>query len=184
MKKFFLFFFPKHKDRGGYTMLETVVYVGVLSVVVIAVFTILFSITRAFTNARIYSEMEVSGTTAMERMAREIRTAVSVDEGNSILDDANGDGHGQLQLNTTDDAGSAKTVQFYFDAANKTVNLVDNAIDKGALTGDGVEVTNLVFRKWDTTKSSLVKIEMTIKSKKKATTTAEFYDSVVLRGGY
>lgn len=180
MKKLLAFIFPKPKKDEGYTLLETVVYVGVLSVAVMAIFTILFSITRAFTDARIYNEVELSGATAMERIAREIRTAGSVDPGNSVLD-AN---PGQLQLNTTDEAGTAKTIQFYFDAVNKTINLDDNGTDKGSLTGDEVEITNLIFRQWDTPKSSLIKIEMTVQSKRKTTLSAKFYDSVVMRGGY
>jgi type II secretory pathway pseudopilin PulG len=180
MKKFFAFIFAKPKKDNGYTLLELVVYVGVLSIAVLAIFMILFSITRAFTEARIYNEVEISGTTAMERMVREIRTASSVDEGNSVLD-AN---PGQLQLNTTDEAGIPKTIQFYFDAVNKTINLDDNGTDKGSLTGNGVEITNLVFRKWTTAKSALIKIEMTIQSKRKTTLNAKFYDSVVMRGGY
>jgi type II secretory pathway pseudopilin PulG len=172
--------FPKLKKNEGYTLLETVVYVGVLSIAILAIFSILFSITRAFVDARIYNEVEVSGQTAMERIAREIRTASSVDLGNSILDV----NPGQLQLNTTDEAGTAKTLQFYFDAINKTINLDDNGTDKGPLTGDKTEITNLIFRKWDTTKSSLVKIEITVRSKKKPTLRANFYDSVVMRGGY
>jgi type II secretory pathway pseudopilin PulG len=172
--------FPKLKKNEGYTLLETIVYVGVLSVAILAIFSILFSITRAFVDARIYNEVEVSGSTAMERIAREIRTASSVDLGNSVLDV----NPGQLQLNTTDEAGTARTLQFYFDAINKTINLDDNGTDKGPLTGNKVEITNLIFRKWDTPKSSLIKIEITVKSKKKTTLSANFYDSVVMRGGY
>ncbi|MCK9352030.1 MAG: hypothetical protein WCT49_03655 [Candidatus Paceibacterota bacterium] len=172
--------FSKFKKDKGYTLLETVVYVGVLSVAILAIFAILFSITRSFTEARIYNEVEISGSTAMERMVREIRTAASVDEGNSILDID----PGQLALNTTDEAGTAKTIQFYFDDTTNTINLDDNGTDKGSLTGSGVEITNLVFRRSDTPKSSIIKIEMTVRSKRKTTLSAKFYDSAVMRGGY
>jgi len=180
MKNFIARIFSKAKRNRGYTLLEVVVYVGVLSVAVLAIFSILFSITRAFVEARIYNEVEISGTAAMERITREIRTAISVDDGNSVFDSH----PGLLQLNTTDEAGTEKTIQFYFDDANDAINLDDDGTDKGPLTGSGVEITNLVFRKWVNTKSTLVKIEMTVRSKKKPTFSAKFYDSVVLRGGY
>lgn len=180
MKNFFTRIISERKKGRGYTLLETVVYVGILSVLLLAIFEVLFSISRDFAESRIYNQVEVSGTTAMERIVREIRTANSVDIGNSVFDDS----AGQLQLNTTDEGGVAKTVQFYYDNANKTVNFIDNGNDVGALTGNDVSVTSLVFRRWVTAKSTLIKIELTIQSKIKTTLNVNYYDSAVLRGAY
>ena len=180
MKKIFSPLFSENKKTAGYTLLETVVYVGILSVLLLAIFTLLFSITRAFAESRVYNQVEISATTAMERMVREIRTANSVDLGNSIFDDNSG----QLQLNTTEEDGTPKTVQFYHDSTNKTVNFVDNGADEGTLTGNDVNITKLLFRSWVTPKSTLIKIEMTVQSKIKTTLNANYYDSVVLRGAY
>ncbi len=179
MKSFFTYLSSKNHKNKGYTLLETVVYVSIFSVVIFVTFLILFSITRAFAEARIYNEVEVSGTTAMERITRELRTATSAD----ILADV-GTGDSGIQLNTTAEDGTAKTIKFYFDESAKTVNIIDGGADKGSLTGNGVSVTNLDFYKWVTPKGSLIKIEITVQSNRKTTLKENYYDSIVLRGAY
>lgn len=159
----------------GYTLLETVIYIGIFIVILVAVLDMLVTLSKSFTRVRAYNEVRVSGMNAMERMAREIRTASSRDSA-STADD--------LLIHTTDEAGTAKTAELYWDSTAKKMNLVDNGVNKGALTGSSTEVTSLVFRNASTTKGDVIKIEMTARSKKLTDITAKFYDTIVMRGGY
>lgn len=168
------------KKNSGYTLLETVVYVGIFSLVIVTVFGILFSFSKSFAYTKAYNEIRVSGETAMERIVREIRNASSVDMVQSAFDVNNG----ILILNTLDELSLPKTVGFYIDTDQNTLNFEDNLFDKGPLTGKGVKVVSVVFRKMDTKKGALIKIEMTLQSKKVITMQETFYDSIVLRGSY
>ncbi len=164
----------------GYSLLETVVYVAILAIIFVAVFDMLAVMSKSFGRVRANNEVRLAGTAAMERMAREIRTASSSNVPSSVFN-----AHpGYLVLNTTDDASVAKTVEFYFNSTTKSVNIDDNGNDKGALHGGGGQVTNLVFRTASSTKGQMIKIEMTIQSKKESAVSIKFYDTIVMRGGY
>jgi type II secretory pathway pseudopilin PulG len=165
----------KRTKTRGYTLLETVVYVAIFIVVLVAVFDMLITLSKSFARVRANNEVRVSGMNAMERMAREIRTAASRDIG-STADD--------LLIHTTDDVGAAKVVEFYWDSTAKNVILVDDGVDKGSLTGSSTEVTSLVFRAASTTRGDVIKIEMAVRSKKLTSVVSNFYDTIVMRGGY
>lgn len=165
----------KRTKTRGYTLLETIVYVTLFIVVLVAVFDMLITLSKSFARVRAHNEVRVSGTNAMERMAREIRTASSRDTG-STADD--------LLIHTTDDLGVAKVIEFYWGSTAKNIVLVDNSINKGSLTGSSTEVTSLVFRAASTTRGDVIKIEMTVRSKKSTSIVSNFYDTIVMRGGY
>lgn len=165
----------KNLKTKGYTLLETVVYIGIFIVILVAVIDMLVTLSKSFSRVRAYNEVRVSGMNAVERMAREIRTATSRDSA-STADD--------LLIHTTDEAGTAKIVELYWDSTAKSVVIVDNGINKGTLTGSSTEVTNLVFRNASTPKGDVIKIEMTARSKKLTDISAKFYDTIVMRGGY
>lgn len=170
----------QRKFKRGYTLLETVVYVAIFIVILVAVIDMLVTLSKSFSRVRAYNEVRVSGMNTIERMSREIRTAASVDTPGSTLNAHPGD----LLINTTDDAGVAKTVEFYWNSTAKSVDIVDNGVNKGALNGSSTEITNLVFRNVPTTKGDVIKIEMTARSKKLTDITAKFYDTIVMRGAY
>lgn len=165
----------KEIKTKGYTLLETVVYIAIFIVILVAVLDMLVTLSKSFARVRAYNEVRISGMNAMERMAREVRTAASRDSG-STADD--------LLLNTTDDTGTAKTVELYWDSAENNINIIDNGVSKGSLTGSSTEITSLVFRNASTTKGDVIKIEMTARSKKITDVVAKFYDTIVMRGGY
>jgi type II secretory pathway pseudopilin PulG len=169
----------KHKTQkiktSGYTLLETVAYVAIFIIILVSVLDMLVVLSKSFSRVRAYNQVRVSGMNAMERVSREIRTASSRDTG-STSDD--------LIINTTDEVGAAKTVEFYWDSTAKSINLVDNGIAKGALNGSSTEITTLVFYNASSSKSEVIKIEMTARSKKLTDISAKFYDTIVMRGGY
>lgn len=165
----------KNSSKKGYTLLETVVYVGIFIVILVAVLDMLVTLSKSFARVRAYNEVRVSGMNAMERMAREIRTAASRDSGSEDDD---------LLLNTTDSVGTPKIVELYWDTTVKNVNIVDDGVNKGSLTGSSTEVTSLLFRNASTTKGDVIKIEMIVRSKKITNVAVNFYDTIIMRGGY
>lgn len=164
----------------GYTLLETVAYIAIFSIAMVAVLDMLLTLSKSLYRVRAYNEVRTNGAVVLERIAREVRTADAADVAGSDFDVH----PGNLLIDTTDAGGAAKTVEFYWNSSDKSMNIIDNGTDKGSLNGSSTEVTNIVFRSASTTKGDAVKIEMTVRSKKIVDVAAKFYDTIVMRGGY
>lgn len=160
-------------------MAELVIYSALLAVLAILVVQALLSLTRTFAEIKASSALRSGALVGMERMIKEIRFAESVDYAGSTF----GASPGRLTLNSTDEAGAAKTVEFRM--ATGTLVLIDGGTDKGALTGEGISVVSLVFSEATTGKGPLIKIEMTFADTRPSNPrTVAVYGSAVMRGAY
>lgn len=156
----------------GFSILETIFYISIFTILSIVVINAMTTITKAFKETTIQAEL-VQGGNVMERIAREIRQAYGI---NSITADS-------LKLNTTDSTGVNKTMTFLF--TNPNISISENDILIGNLNTQNIAVTGLVFTQINTTKGSAVKIFLTIKSNHDLLNRNEnFYDTIVLRGMY
>ncbi len=171
----------KFSKKSGYTLLEVLVYVAIFIIVSVVVIDALLYSSKFLVQSRAIGEMKNSGSLAMERMVREVQTAASVNTGASTL----GSHPGTLVLNSADEFGAAKVVRFDYLSTPQGIGVTDAGIDRGSLISSSTSVTNIVYRHGTTAKSSFVKIEMTVTSKKLPALPAEkFYGTAVLRGGY
>ncbi|OGZ04010.1 MAG: hypothetical protein A2648_00205 [Candidatus Lloydbacteria bacterium RIFCSPHIGHO2_01_FULL_41_20] len=165
--------------KSGYSMIELVIYISIIAVMAVLSVQAMLSTTRVFAEIKSFVNISEGGVIAIERIIKEIRFGKSIDYAETILDI----NPGRLKLNTTDENGNAKTMDFY--TANNSVNIIDNGVDKGSITGSSTVLTSLVFRQSTTSKGMLVKIEMTIKDTRETNPrSASFYGSAVLRGAY
>lgn len=176
-------FFIKQNKQKGSSLLETIIYIAIFGIISIAVISSSVVVINSFSNTRVTRNMLESGNTAMERMTREIRQATSIDIANSSL----GVNPGYLQLNTVDSLGAARVVKF--SVTNGILNLYQGATNPPTLTdsllGQNITVSNLVFRRISIPTGEAVKIEMTLlNNSTKNPLTRNFYDTVILRGGY
>ena len=109
----------------------------------------------------------------MERISREIKQADSINTISST----------DLKLNTKDEAGADKTVEFLLSGSD--VQILENDVLTGNLNPESVSVSSLDFTEITTTKSKAVKIILTVSSENDLLNRNEvFYDTVVLRGSY
>ncbi len=155
------------------------IYIFILSLLLIVLTSSLSSFLKPYRTIQSTQAIENSAETSLERITREIRSAKSVDLTQSTL----GSSPGQLMLNTTDDSGTAMTIQFFM--SGQSIRIKENGVDSGALTSASTRVTNLVFRQITTTNSQAVKIEMTIESGQgESYLSKKFYSTVVMRGSY
>jgi Tfp pilus assembly protein PilE len=167
----------KNKKNGpslqaGYALLELLFYLAFFSLLTIIVINALITMVQSFKETEVQTELIRSGS-IMERMSREVRGALSI----STLS-AN-----DLKLNTTDSAGTAKTVEFALSGSN--VRLLENGVFTGNLNSPNISVTGLTFTEITTTEGKGVKIVLTVQSlSDKYSRSVDFYDTVVLRGGY
>ena len=169
--------FPFQKNAGT-SLVEALIYIALFAVFSIFFIQVLGVMTQSFSQTKSNNYLLDSGYNALERISREVRGASSVDAGNSTL----GTSLGVLALNTTDSGGAAKTVKF--DVSGGVLRLTENGTVTGNLTGGTVTVSSLIFRKITTTVGTAVKIELTLRDNRVATRTENFYDTVILRGGY
>ncbi|MBI2627594.1 hypothetical protein HYW72_01540 [Candidatus Nomurabacteria bacterium] len=175
MKNFF-----KQKNKGrkvlseakGYAILELLFYIAFFAIFSLIVINAMITMTKSFRETSIYGELAQSGV-IMERMSREIRQAYDI---SSI-------GANNLKLNTKDDAGANKTIEFLLSGFN--LQLLENNIFTGNLNAPNIAVTVLAFSQITTVKGKAVKIFLTVKSNNDALNrTFDFYDTIVLRGAY
>ncbi len=165
---------------GGYSLVETIVYMALFVILSTVLVGTLFSMTKTYKDARATNEIVDSSSLSLERMTREIRNATDIDMTTSSF----GSNPGTLKLDTTADDGTPKTIQFDVtgDGALELTDSTDGTPTD--LTGSEVQVTNLVFRTITTAHSQAVRIEITLASLRIPTKTATFTDTAVLRGSY
>jgi hypothetical protein len=166
------------KNKKGISLVETIVYIFILTLVSIIIVNALGSLTSSYRAMKKAEVIENTAQIALERMVREIRGASSIEVSQSTLNAS----PGVLVLNTTDDLGTPAVVRFY--VLNERINLDENGVAQGPLSPVAVRITALTFRRITTLESEAVKIEMTVESSGTDIQIKNFNSTVVLRGSY
>jgi len=80
-------FSPVHwsNKTRGLSLIEIVVYIAILSLLSVVVVGILLSLSGVYAELVITKRMNTSAAAALDRMAREVRSAMSVDTASSTL---------------------------------------------------------------------------------------------------
>ncbi len=160
-------------------MLELIVYVSIVAVMAVLSVQAMFSIMRAFDEIKSFSSVRESGVITLERMIKEIRFSKSIDYTGTTFNT----NPGRLKLNATDENGYSKIMEFY--VSNGSLNIIDDGVEKGTITGSSTSITNFVLRESTTNKGVLIKIEMTIRDNRATNPkSVNFYGSAVLREAY
>lgn len=175
-------FFNKKLARGkGFTLVEMVIYAGMLGILGVLAINSTLTMTRAFTDLRVSRDLNSSATALFERLTREIRGAKSVNTSYSTFDSPTG----WLTLNTTDSSGAATTVEFYIDIADNLVKIREGGAAQGAIMTPRTSITNFYLRQLTNTNSDAIKIDATISATRGTITkTRKFYSTVVMRESY
>lgn len=164
------------KDKSGYSLVELVIYISLLSIMIVIVVNTIISFTRSYHNLGALRAVEHSANDAMERISRDIRSASTVDAANSTL----GSSPGVLTLIATA-GGFSTTTKFYIQ--NNILKMDINGVYYGPLSLTSATVSNLVFRDLSSAVSYAVKIDMTIQATVgQVTKTKTYHSTVILRG--
>ena len=178
-RKIRMFHVPCSMFHRGISLVETLLYTAILSIVLLVVAETLIAVTRSSGNLRAAQRIERDAGFALERMVREIRDAEAVDAAGSTL----GAHPGVLALNATTVSGSPRAVLFYLE--NGVVYLKEDGVVVGPLSSAQTSAANLVFRRIPTGRSEGVKIELTLSSGDGSAARSEnFYATAVLRDSY
>lgn len=169
-----------YSTNKGYSLIEMIVYIAILSFVSVFVITALVLTIKSFIAFSISRNIVDNASLAIDRIVREVRLSNEVILGSSVFDV----NPGALHIKTDDGTGTTTTMKFYVSNGRLVFN---RGTTTGIyLTSDKLNVTNLVFRHSNTsTSSQSIKIEMTLEGGIGETYKSEnFYNTAVLRKLY
>lgn len=171
----------QHKKMSamkGFTLVETLAYIGILLILLTAIVQSLVLLTSSYRNIKLVRSIENSAIASLDRMTREIKNATDIVSAESSFNTT----LGQLTLQNASSTGSS-TVSFF--VSNNRVMVSENGVTVGPLSSSNIQVTSLTFRSLATTTASAIKIEMTlVGSTTQTTVTKNFYTTGVIRGTY
>lgn len=169
----------KLKASRGFSLVEAIVYIGLLVLVLAAIISMLLIMGRSYNYLKSSRHIQTSAVTVLDRIIRDVRNAQSISVGQSTL----GTTPGILTLNTTTVSGAPQTIQFYVSGG--VVRVKQDGVDVGPLTLPDVNLGSLIFRQITTGISSAVKIELTLETGAgPSARSANFYGTAILRDSY
>jgi len=155
----------RRKSGGGFTLIEVLVYIGVLGIILTAVFSLLITSNRSNIKAKVMRETQEDASRAMDIMVREIKEAKSVYTPTSDFDITTDPV--QLSLETINYLPTDEEVAYIdfflcgpslcFKKEPQTLGAVQPPV---SITKDNVEVNNLVFTRIVSGDSTSVQIEL------------------------
>jgi type II secretory pathway pseudopilin PulG len=167
--------------RRGYTLVELLVYIALFSVVSIVVILSVGKLVQVYGRVRIERRVSLAAETAMERIAREVRTA-------RFLDTATGSTLVVRACTDPSDAACASSVVRTFALASNAISFTDSINGTFTLTPADVRVTQLSFvadPMVSGVRSRAVHITMKIESgTSNYLVQRSFQSFVILRGSY
>lgn len=165
------------RDQGGYSLIELVLYVGIILFVGVLVVSSYFGIVQSYQRYQTIQEINNSANTVAQSIIRDIRRATAIDVANSVFN-AN---PGRLQATTTENDGSLTRVDFYTD--DDQLFIQKGAEQATPLTKASVQVQELVFNKVQAGVRTGVRMQLELSTQDRffGTTTAEFTTTAIPR---
>jgi len=154
----------RRKSGGGFTLIEVLIYIGVLGIILTAIFSLLIVSNRSNIKAKVMRETLEDARRAMDVMVREIKEAKSVyvpTTGFNPLTNSY-----QLSLETINYLPvDEETTYIDFFLCDSHLCLKKESQDPVSITKDNVEVNNLAFTRIVSGDSTSVQIELEMKYK-------------------
>ncbi|MCF7865545.1 MAG: type II secretion system GspH family protein [Candidatus Pacebacteria bacterium] len=167
--------------KRGFTLVELLVYVGLLAVLLVGIVNSMLILTDAYRTVSTARKVESSAITLMDRIMREAKRSTGISAG--AFDVQNG----SVTLQT----GSSTNPSLVFYVQNGRVFITDDS-DSSPLTDSSVVVESMIFSRYPVynvqfaTSSVLLKVDFTINSGSSTPNfmSRSFYGSAILRGSY
>ncbi len=173
----------KHTQSfAGFSLLEMLIYVALLSAFSLMVIFVLLSVASSYRALRAQVHLNTDVATIIDRLGHQIRLADGVD-GASVLNVSPGNLkllYSKSQNNEGQSGAAVTSAEFYLSGG--ALHLKQNDTDTGALTGSNTTLSNLIFRKVGSGTAAGVRTEFTLTSVDgTASSTQNFYTFFVLR---
>jgi len=162
-------------NTRGFSLVETIIYIAILSIIVSALVVTAVSLLNTFTRLRAAQDISQASTVTLERLTRELRFANAVDTGASTL----GSNPGTLVLHTVDASDTPTTVTTTLSGGRVMMQMGSGALVP--LTHANVTISNLTFTHVVGTETEAVRVDLTAeRAVKGATSTKQYRTFVVL----
>lgn len=148
------YIFSKNNTRG-YTLVELVVYIGLVAFLSVLVVDAIASLTGIFREIRATRDIQESSLTLFDTLGRNIRGADAVSD-DSIFSATSS----KLILEFKD--GIATTTKEFSLGEDGAIHLYTDGVDEGRLTGKYVSVKNFFLVEATTTTTSIVRVTVTL----------------------
>lgn len=125
-----------HHTRNGFTLIELVIYIGLSSMVIVALLRVMLVLTGVREKMETVSIVQQEGRFVMHRFVSAVQSAVAINTGSSLFNS----NHGVLSLTMS---GSVQPSIFTWSQSG--VILQENGATPAALTSSGVIVDQLRF---------------------------------------
>lgn len=145
----------KNKLTKGYSLVEMIIYVSILSVVSVILVNTVLSFTGSYKELQTLRMVDRSAMDVFERISRTVRSSTTIDTVASSF----GSNPGVLVLVETNGAVST-TTRFYLE--NGVVKMDVNGVYYGPLSLNSSVVNSLIFRLSNSSDTSAVKMEMSV----------------------
>ena len=132
-------------------MLEMLIYIAILILMLGVIMNITISVVNSGRTIKSLRNVENSALTSFERITRETRQAQSVNLSSSVLNT----NPGRLVFAGSDSLGNPRTVDFYLSSG--VLMLAENGADLGAVTQPDSRVTSLVFQRFSSSNSEVIR---------------------------
>ena len=153
--------FKKHHSEPcmekGFTLIEMIIYMGIVSGVVISMIYFSLTIASSRNKAHVAQEVQSNGRTVLDILNQRIRSSTGLNSTSSTFDTH----PGVLSLFMSDGSKSPTV----FDISGNTLRITEGSAAAVPITSDEVKVTNLVFTNLTSATTSArenVRIQMTI----------------------
>lgn len=165
-------------SKKGITLVETIIYSTLLLVVMFVVVNVVISLVSSHRKIMVDRVLEYNAVVLMDRVAREIRDADSVNLGLSVLNNNNG----VLVLNASE-GGVNHSVRF--DLSGDILRFTDSENNLTNLSSDSVNIRKLSFSHFSNQNSEGVKVYMELEAGyQNDIKTMEVDNFIILRGSY
>jgi len=172
-------FLQKREYKKGTSLLETVVYITLLSILTIVTISGLLILNNSLQGIVLARIIDDAAQEVMEKIIREIRFADQVDTIQSTL----GVSPSTLVLDSTTVGGTP--VEIEFSISSGTLELKRDGVLVGPLTSGQVSIDELIFDHIVTPESEAVKVSLVLKGSRPNIQIEEtFNTTVILRDSY
>jgi prepilin-type N-terminal cleavage/methylation domain-containing protein len=162
------------KINNGFTLIETLVYVAILSILSTVIVVITTSMLRTFSNLEAYEDITHSSTVALERITREIRKAESIDLDGSVLSIH----PGVLILHTRNEGGMPTTITI--NLTDGKIMLQEGLLSPAPLTSERITISNLVFTRIPGANTEAVRIGLTAERSSQGTVVSKDFQTFIV----
>jgi Tfp pilus assembly protein PilW len=166
-------------NTKGMTMVETIVYVAIFSVISMFVFDLLHQTSTLYAQLKQNREMNETGVFIMEKLTRDIKSSVNIDSSASTF----GANPGRLSMNTITASGTPTTVEYR--VIGDALYLFENGVGRGAIMASTTRLDGLIFNFMQAGQVQGVKIDLHLRPAGATTVDSQhYYSTVLLRGSY